>query len=97
MSNVPSFDTSIQCEEFFGGYGQWSAEIEESLEGYDLAARAEQSQEDAQIERENTRETEAGAILIKRECTHPACGFHCKQAYRIGGFDLCAPRSARME
>jgi len=77
------FDSSIQCEEYFSGYGEWSEELES-----DLFAAEMQGQEDARIERENTRETEAGTILIKRECTHPACGFHCKQAYRIGVFDL---------
>ena len=77
------FDTSIQCEEYFSGYGDWSEELES-----DLRAAEMQSEEDQRIERENTRETEVGAILIKRECTHSGCGFHCKQAFRIGGFDL---------
>jgi hypothetical protein len=88
MTRISIFDTSVQCEEYFSGYAEWSEELEESLEGYDLAAQAKQCEEDARMERENTRKTEAGAILIKRQCTHSGCGFHCGQAFRIGGFDL---------
>jgi hypothetical protein len=67
------FDTSIQCEEFFAGYEDWSDELQ---------AEFEAANEEAQ-----TVETPTGSMMIPRECL--CCNSSkCKNAYREGGFDL---------
>ena len=67
------FDTSIQCEEFFAGYEDWSDELQAEFEAANEAAQ--------------TVQTEAGMMLIPRECT--CCNSsRCRNGYREGGFDL---------
>jgi len=69
------FDTSIQCEEFYTGYEEWSDELQAEFEATNEAAQ--------------TVETEAGLMLIPRECLHSECkSSRCSQGLRIGGMDL---------
>lgn len=57
------------------GYGEWSAELEQSEFERSLEARA-------------TIATSRGPMLIKRECSHKECGFTCKKGQRIGGIEI---------
>lgn len=69
------FDTSIQCEEFFADYQEWTDELQAEFEAANEAAQ--------------TVETEHGLMLIPRECTHFDCrSSRCSQGQRIGGFDI---------
>ena len=73
MLNI--FDSKIQCEEYFTGYEEWSDELQAEFEAANEAAQ--------------TVETDAGLMLIPRECTHSGCrSSRCSQGLRIGGFDL---------
>ena len=68
------FDTSIQCEEFFSGYEEWSDELQAEFEAANEAAQ--------------TVQTDAGMMLIPRECVHHDCPSRCKKALRLGGFSI---------
>jgi hypothetical protein len=75
MQSLSLFDTSIQCEEFFTGYDEWSDELQAEFEAANEASQ--------------TIETERGAMLIPRECVHAGCrSSRCSQGLRIGGMDL---------
>jgi hypothetical protein len=74
MTRISIFDTSVQCEEFFAGYEEWSDELQAEFEAVNEAGQ--------------TVQTERGAMLIPRECVHHDCPSRCKRAYRMGGFDL---------
>lgn len=70
-----TFDSKIQCEEYFTGYEEWSDELQAEFEAANEAAQ--------------TVETECGPMLIPRECVHADCrSSRCSQGLRIGGFDL---------
>jgi hypothetical protein len=62
-------------EDEWGGYREWSAELE-------------QSQFEASLEARATVQTPNGPQLIKRECSHSDCGFTCKRDTRIGGISI---------
>ena len=69
------FDTSIQCEEFFAGYEEWSDELQAEFEAANEAAQ--------------TVQTDAGMMLIPRECIHSDCrSSRCSKALRLGGFSI---------
>ena len=75
MTRISIFDTSVQCEEFFSGYEDWSDELQAEFEAANEAAQ--------------TVETDAGLMLIPRECAHAGCrSSRCSKGLRIGGFDL---------
>ena len=72
---LSNFDTKIHCEEYFTGYEEWSDELQAEFEAANEAAQ--------------TVNTEAGMMLIPRECTHSDCrSSRCAQGQRIGGFDI---------
>ena len=69
------FATSIQCEEFFAGYEEWSDELQAEFEAANEAAQ--------------TVQTDAGLMLIPRECVHSDCrSSRCSKARRLGGFSI---------
>jgi hypothetical protein len=71
MTRISIFDTSVQCEEFFAGYKEWSDELQAEFEAANEAAQ--------------TVQTERGAMLIPRECVHAGCrSSRCGQGLRIG-------------
>jgi len=73
MTRISIFDTSVQCEEFFSGYEEWSDELQAEFEAANEASQ--------------TVDTEAGMMLIPRSCT--CCNSsRCNKGLRIGGFDL---------
>jgi hypothetical protein len=62
-------------DEKWEGYGEWSADLE-------------QSEFERQLEQRATVQTANGPMLIRSECAHKGCGFTCKRGQRIGGIDV---------
>jgi hypothetical protein len=67
---------SLMAEDNFEGYAEWSADVE-------------QADFEREQERKSTIETEHGAVLMVRDCSHEQCiTSRCEIGLRLGGFDL---------
>ena len=64
------------------GYHEFSIELEQQLDEQDAWQGSKQFNE----------------ALIKKACEHITCPhIRCARSVRVGGIEICAPRSARME
>jgi hypothetical protein len=62
--------------EDFEGYSEWSADIE-------------QDEFECEQERKSTVETEHGAVLMVRDCSHAQCKTsRCRSRLRLGGIEI---------
>ena len=65
-----------------GGYHEFSIELEQQLDEQQAWNGSKQFSD----------------VLIKKACEHTNCPHtRCAKALRIGGIEICAPRSAKME
>ena len=67
-----------------------AASLDDNWQGHEeLSVELEQARFEAELEHRATVNTPNGAILIKRECSHPECSIsRCKKSQRIGGIEI---------
>jgi hypothetical protein len=95
MTRIPKFDSEIHSEELFPFTEEEYEEVmtaglgEDRHDRSESSAGLEQAQFEAELERRAVVSTPSGAILIKRECSHPECQpSRCKKSQRIGGIEI---------
>ena len=91
MSSIPKFDSEIYSEEIFSvTESEYDEVMADDWQGYqDWSADLEQAAFEREQERRSIVNTPHGQLLIRKECTHPACKTtRCARDVRIGGIAI---------
>jgi hypothetical protein len=98
MTSINNFDVNVYSEET---YQVTESEYDEVMslmadDEQDFAGYTEWSQA-VEAAAWNGAQSFNG-VLIKKACSHATCShFECSRGLRLGGIEICAPRSAMME